>query len=289
MKILLTGASGFIGGQLGRSLAARHQVIALVRRRGSAADWADAEVLQDLTEPLGRSQLPDRVDAVIHLAQSAHYRDFPDHAGDVLAVNVVATQQLLEYARLARVSSFVYASTGGVYGTSFERFAESDPVDPIDFYLSSKYSAELMIGNYRRFFRTIVLRPFFVYGPGQAARMLVPRLIERVRQDEPITIDGQPGLKVNPIFVSDAIRVFEPVLEFADSGVFNVAGNEVVTMTELVSLIGAVVGSEPIIEYVQASNEGDLVGDTSRMREVLGVVPRMTLRAGLDATAEGTE
>jgi nucleoside-diphosphate-sugar epimerase len=289
MRILLTGAGGFVGRYLGQSLAARHEVIALVRRAGSAGDWAAREIVHDLTQPLSGARLPNRVDAVVHLAQSEHYRDFPDHADDVLAVNVVATLQLLEYARLADVSTFVYTSTGGVYGTSFERFAESDPVDPIDFYLSSKYSAELMIGNYRRFFRTIVLRPFFVYGPGQAARMLVPRLIHRIRRGERIAIAGEPGLKINPIFVTDAIQVFDPALEFADSGVFNVAGSEIVTMTELVQEIGSAVGREPVIDYEPASNEGDLVGDTSRMRDVLGVTPRVTLRAGLLAAAENAE
>jgi UDP-glucose 4-epimerase len=287
LKILLTGASGFIGRHLGRDLATRHEVIASVRRAGSSAEWAAAEVVLDLTERLPPALLPKRVDAVIHLAQSEHYRDFPEQAEDVLAVNVVATLRLLEYARAAGASTFVYTSTGGVYGTSYERFAESDPVDPLNFYLSSKYSAELMIGNYRRFFRTIVLRPFFVYGPGQSLRMLVPRLIEQVREGRRVHVEGDPGLRINPIFVGDAIRVFEPALALEDSGIFNVAGEESLTMTELVRVIGQVVGREPIIEHVPTTDEGDLVGDTSRMRDVLGVVPRVTLRQGLRTTAAG--
>jgi nucleoside-diphosphate-sugar epimerase len=284
VKILLTGAGGFIGRHLGRELAERHELIALVRRRGSSGAWVSEEVVHDLLEPLGRGRLPDRVDAVIHLAQSEHYRAFPEHADDVLAINVVATHHLLEYARAARAAAFVYTSTGGVYGTSYERFVESDPVNPLNFYFSSKYSAELMIGNYRRFFPTIVLRPFFVYGPGQADRMLIPRLIHRVLAGETVTVDGNPGIRINPLFVTDAIRVFEPALELRDSGLFNIAGDEIVTMTELVRKIAEAAATNPVIEHVPATGDGDLVGDTSRMRDVLGVLPRVTLQDGLRET-----
>lgn len=283
MRILLAGASGFIGQHLGRELAPRHEVYALVRRGGSV-EWATAEITHDLSRPLDRTLLPKRIDAIINLAQSEHYRAFPDRADEVLSLNVVATLQLLEYARFARASTFVFTSTGGVYGTSYERFVESDPVDPLNFYLSSKYSAELMIGNYSRFFRTIVLRPFFVYGPGQADRMLVPRLIDRVHRGEPIAIEGNPGLRTNPIFVADAIRVFEPALALDDSGLFNVAGDEPVTLTDLVNEIAEIAGVEAVIEHVPATHEGDLIGDASRMRDVLGVIPRVSLREGLRKT-----
>jgi len=284
VRILLTGASGFIGRHLGPELAERHELIALVRRPGSSGEWATEEVVHDLLQPLDPSRLPDRVDAVIHLAQSEHYRAFPEHADDVLAINVVATHHLLEYARASRAAAFVYTSTGGVYGTSYERFVESDPVNPLNFYFSSKYSAELMIGNYRRFFRTIVLRPFFVYGPGQADRMLIPRLIHRVQAGEPVTVDGDPGIRINPLFVTDATRVFEPALELRDSGLFNIAGDEIVTMTELVHQIGEATATNPVVEHVPATGEGDLVGDTSRMCDVLGVLPRVTLEDGLRET-----
>jgi UDP-glucose 4-epimerase len=207
----------------------------------------------------------------------------------VLAINVVATHHLLEYARASRAAAFVYTSTGGVYGTSYERFVESDPVNPLNFYFSSKYSAELMIGNYRRFFRTIVLRPFFVYGPGQADRMLIPRLIHRVQAGEPVTVDGNPGIRINPLFVTDAIRVFEPALELRDSGLFNIAGDEIVTMTELVRKISEAAATKSVIEHVPATGEGDLVGDASRMRDVLGVLPRITLRDGLRKTVRSVE
>ena len=115
-------------------------------------------------------------DTVIHLAQSRHYRQFPERADDIFAVNVKSTFQLLDYARRAGAGRFLHASSGGVFGYSYEKFVETDPVNPLNFYLSSKYCAELMVGNYRDYFLTIVLRFFFAiplaaaigYGMGRA-------------------------------------------------------------------------------------------------------------------------
>ena len=280
MKILLTGATGFIGGRLVDELAARHELIALGRSRPEGvADWIE----HDLASPLQPSALPGRIDAVVHLAQSRRYREFPDGAGDMFAINVQSTFSLLEYARSAGAHCFVFASTGGMYAHSYERLVETAPVKPIDFYLSSKYAAELVAANYQQVFRTIVLRFFFVYGPGQRG-MLVPRLLERVRAGEPVVVEGERGVRINPIYVTDAVRVFEPALSLERSDVFNVAGDEIVSIEELVAAMGSVTGRQPIVEHGPRSLDGDLVGDNARMKDVLGVVPQVTLEEGLAAT-----
>jgi len=279
--VLVTGANGFIGRHLLPVLANRYRVVAVARSEGPAAQGVEW-VVHDLAEPL-EGVLPARADAVVHLAQSRRYRDFPDGAEDVFAINVQSTFRLLEYARRSGTRSFVFTSTGGIYGYSYERFAETDPVDPLNFYFASKYSAELLIANYQRFFPTVVLRLFFVYGPGQRG-MLVPTLIDRVERGETIFVDGEPGLQVNPIYVGDAVRVFEPGLAAQAPGLFNVAGDETLTITDLVRVIGEVTGRQPAIEYRPADRAGDLIGDNAQMRNVLGVVPRTPLREGLRLT-----
>ncbi len=282
MRVLVTGANGFIGRRFVETHAADHELFALARAAGPdvpGVEW----IAHDLVEPLTAAALPDRVDAVVHFAQSRRYREFPEGARDVFDVNTRSTLELLEYARAAGAHSFVFPSTGGVYGYSYEHFAETDPVSPLNFYFSSKYCAELLIANYQRFFKTLVLRLFFVYGPGQD-RMLIPTLIERVVTGEVVTIEGNPGLRINPIYVDDAVRVFTSALELAGSGLFNVAGDETVTITELVELIGAVADRKPSVQHTHAPSGGDLLGDNGQMHDVLGVVPEVPLREGLART-----
>ena len=286
--VLITGGTGFVGSHLIPRLAERHQVVALARTlpAGPAPDarW----IRQDLVRPLDVKQLPQRLDAVIHLAQSYRFKDFPDGARDVFEVNVHSTLNLLEYARQACATSFIYASSGGVYGYSYERFAESDRVNPLNFYISSKYCAELLIANYRQFFNTVIFRFFFVYGPGQKG-MLVPNLMDTLRRGDTVSIEGDPGIRLNPVYVDDAVSAFEPAMNLEGPELFNVAGDQAVTLTELVRVMARVTGAEPSIRYSDARHQGDLVGDNTRMKQVLGVTPRVTLIDGLTRVARALD
>lgn len=286
-RVLLTGATGFIGGRLLSRLRERHEVHAL-RRAGTQATEGVTWIEHDLAQPLDAAALPKRIDAVVHLAQSRLYREFPEGAADVFAVNVASTHALLDYAREAEANTFVLASTGGIYDYSYERLVETAPVKPINFYLSSKYAAELLAANYQQFFRTVVMRFFFVYGPEQRG-MLIPRLLDQVRHGAPVEIEGERGLRINPIYVDDAVRVFEPALELDRSDVFNIAGDEIVSLDELVQLMATVAGVEPRVVHVASAQAGDLVGDNERMRSVLGVTPETSLRDGLAATVAALE
>lgn len=279
MKILITGAAGFIGGHLVSRLASEHEVFAVTRHEPGEDAGSVRWIEHDLSGSLAEAPFPEQVDAVIHLAQSRQYRDFPGGAADMFAINVESTFRLLEYARRAGARTFVFTSTGGVYGSS-EHATESDPLNPLNFYMSSKASAEVLVASYRSLLDAVILRLFFVYGPGQAG-MMIPSLLERVRTGAPVTVDGDPGLKVNPIHVRDAVAVFEPALRLGCSDLFNVAGDEAVTITELVRLMAEVVGRQPVIEHRPANQPGDLIGSNERMKEILGVRPRISLREGL--------
>jgi nucleoside-diphosphate-sugar epimerase len=281
MDILLTGATGLIGHSLARLLSLEHHATAITYGPLSA-DFPSGinSIEQDLTSKLDYILLPRKIDAVIHLAQSLHFREFPDAVEDIFAVNTHSTLRLAEYARKAGADCFILASTGGIYAPSRNRLTETDAISPPSFYASTKYAAELLISNYSRLMRIIILRFFFVYGPRQR-NMLIPNLVDKVKKGLPVTVDGNPGLSINPIFVEDAVRVFEPLLSRPFNGAFNVAGDEVVTMTELIQKIAVACKREPIIQYREPHQFSYLVGDNSRMKYELGVLPSVHLSDGL--------
>ena len=165
MRLIVTGATGFIGGYVVSEFSQDNEVIALSRDIASTIHKDRIkQIEQDLTLPLNRSKLPDRTDAVVHFAQSRFYRQFPEKAEDIFAVNVLSTMRLLEYARLTGSDCFVLASTGGIYGSGPGSFSESEQPRPEGFYAKSKLVAEMLAHSYQQFFRVVVLRFFFVYG-----------------------------------------------------------------------------------------------------------------------------
>jgi nucleoside-diphosphate-sugar epimerase len=111
--------------------------------------------------------------------------------------------------------------------------------------------------------------------------MLIPTLLNKVINGETVIIEGDPGLRINPIYIEDVIRVFEPALQLQNSELFNVAGDENVTITDLVRLIEQVSGKKATVGDANKDSQGDLIGDNTRMKEILRVYPKISLFEGL--------
>jgi UDP-glucose 4-epimerase len=288
MKTLVTGATGLIGRHLIARMATRHELVCISRSEPDAELTGVAEWLRlDLAEPISRQSLPGEVDAIVHLAQSDRYREFPDGAEDLFAVNVRSTLELLEYGRRVGARAFVLASTGGCYEPGPDPVREDSPLRPPGPYFRSKRMAELLAENYSDLVGGAILRLFFVYGPGPGTR-LVTRLAQRIVDGEEIVIEGEPGMRLNPIFADDAAAAIEGALALERQEVVNVAGSEVVTVTQLADRLARVLDRPAEIRHT-GDRPSDLIADTTRMSDRLGVVPRTSLDDGLAAVARSVE
>jgi UDP-glucose 4-epimerase len=279
-KIVVTGGSGLIGKRFLADLSHRAEVIAIGRHNPSIGDvsW----VPHNFSET-NLPELPRDVDSVVYLAQSEHFREFPQQAQDIFEVNVATVQRMLDWARMSGVSRFILASSGGVYGYGEDAFHEDDAVpsiDPLGYYLASKQCSELLAGSYAECFRVVILRFFFVYGPGQKKSMLIPRLIDSVVSGRPITLQGPDGIRLNPIFVNDASNAICHALELTNSHTINVAGPEVLSLREIGTLIGQAVGRQPVFDCEQNAVPRHLSGDISKMCKLL-VPPQVSFVDGL--------
>ncbi len=279
--IVLTGGTGLIGSALVELLAPEHNVHCVSRRPPTArgAIWHE----HDLGRPCGFERLPQRADAVIYLAQSEYFREFPGHSLDIYEVNTANVLRMLEYARQAKVQSFVYGSSGGVYGTGDARMTEEIQIpalNDIGFYLSTKLCSEILAQNYAAFFNVVILRYFFVYGRGQRQSMLIPRLVQRVRTGEPIVLHGHDGIRINPVHVSDAAAATQRALDVRASMAINVAGPQVLSLRQIGEIVGRALGREPVFAIECEKVPRDLIGDTARMREYLAA-PKIEFADGL--------
>src|SRR5260221_6444068 len=140
MRILVTGASGFVGQHLLPRLAGEHEVIALVRRMPPVELPTAKTIVADLTSPSLVARLPRDIDVIVHLAQA--YKSFPDDAAEIFAVNAASTQRLADHARSCGVRRFVLASSGSIYSPGPRPLRESDPPRPGGFHPATKLMAE---------------------------------------------------------------------------------------------------------------------------------------------------
>lgn len=282
-RCVVTGGSGLIGSHLLPVLAARYEVHATTRRLrpdvGAGVKWH----VVDLNEPGDLQSLPNGVDCVVYLAQSEHFREFPEKASSVFGVNVASVARFLEYARRAGARSFVLASSGGVYAPGDALLTEDLEISTrtdLGFYLGTKLCSEILAEQYAKLFTVSVLRFFFVYGPGQKPYMLIPRLVRSVLTDSPITLAGTDGIRINPTFVTDAVHATLSAVELTESHRINIGGPEAVSLRELCERIGAVVGKTPHFVQNSADAPGNLIADVSKMRELL-YTPRIGIEEGI--------
>jgi len=270
--ILVTGATGLLGSAVVTALAADHEVVAVARRppaRSAGVEW----ITHDLRQPVLPDNLPSHIEVVIHLAQAREFRDFPSRAVDIFAVNVASTVLLADWACTAGARTFMVASTGGVYQPGPAPHGEDEAVGgpgAPSFYAASKLAAESLARAYGSHMSVVVFRPFFIYGRGQAAGMLFPRLIDSIRSRRPIVIDGQDGMRFNPIHVSDAAHAVAAALTLEDSCVVNLAGPQVVSLRETAELLAAPLGIEPALDVRPQVAPMDCIADISAMTARLG-------------------
>ncbi len=271
MKILITGAGGLVASHLIPVLKDIWEVHTTSHRelpeRYSNVTYHSI----DFAKPWTTEGLPSRIDAVIHLAQSSRYREFPDQALDIQQVNVDATARLLDYAHNAGAASFIFASTGGLYGSRTKPYTEACPIlslDSLNYHFASKLCGEALALCYRSLMHVTVLRPFFIYGTGQRRSMLIPRLVDSVREGRSIMLQGTEGIHINPVHVDDAVRLIQACLERASSGIINLAGPEILTLKHISEVVGVKLGIAPIFEYTP-SEPSNLIGDNTLMCSML--------------------
>lgn len=290
MNILITGANGLLGRNLVEILSKKHKIFAVIKKKNRLEFKLNKNisVIEIDLNNFTVKKLPKNIDIVYYLAQSNNYRDFPKEVDDMISLNILAPITLAKWGVENGVKKFIYFSSGGVYLNQAKLANELDLIDAnkeLGFYLNTKLSAEMLLKNYLKLFKAlIIVRPFFMYGIGQKKNMLIPTLVKKVKKNIEINIDGKNGIRLNPIYVTDAANATAKVLDLNESLVVNICGNEVISFRELTSIIGCQLKKKPIIKS-NISQPRDLLGDNTIMKEKL-VKPKISLKLGIKKIIE---
>lgn len=237
---LVTGASGFTGGHLARSLASRgYAVRALVREGSDLSGLSATESIELFPGDVRDAKSVDRslegVDIVFHLA--ALYRS-ARHSDDVYwQTNVEGTRHVLEASRRHQIQRLVHCSTIGVHGDIREVPAdESAPLRPGDVYQETKVAAEKLVQQFiRDGLAASIVRPAGIYGPGDRRFLKLFRMIKSRR----FRMFGSGETLMHLVYIDDLIDGFLRCAEQpqAIGNTYIVAGERYVTLNELASQV----------------------------------------------------
>ncbi|GAA0741877.1 NAD-dependent epimerase [Ideonella azotifigens] len=297
MKVLVTGAAGFIGMHVAQALLARGDAVVGI---DNLNDYYAVQLKRDrlaLLTPLpgfrfqqldiaDRDELMalfagERFDRVVHLAAQAGVRYSITHPHAYGEANLVGFLNMLEACRQHPVAHLVYASSSSVYGGNLKTpFSEADEVDhPVSLYAATKKANELMAHTYSHLYGlpTTGLRFFTVYGPWGRPDMAYFSFTKAILEGRPIQVFNQGQLQRDFTYIDDIVRGVVAVLDRpaepdpafdamaphpgrskAPYRVFNIGNQDPVPLGEFIATIEAALGREANKVYLPMQ-PGDVV------------------------------
>jgi UDP-glucuronate 4-epimerase len=309
MRILVTGAAGFIGSHLTEHLLAEgHEVAGLdnfypfydpdIKRHNLEAAHASGrfQLLEgDLRDErfLARSFDACQPDVLIHLAAMAGVRPSIQDPGLYFDVNVRGTLNLLEQCRQGGVRRILFASSSSVYGANPDvPFRETDRVDnPISPYAASKKAGELLCHTYHHLHQLSIacLRFFTVYGPRQRPDLAIHKFARLIDAGKPIPFFGDGTTRRDYTYIDDTVAGVLGALRWVSApgsaryDLFNLGESRTVALSELVELLEAALGKKAILQRLP-DQPGDVpitYADIRRARAQLGYDPQVPIEEGI--------
>ncbi len=302
MRIVITGAAGFIGSHLSEALLnAGHSVIGIDNLlTGDIANIAHLAgrdfqfVKHDVTNYI---YVEGPVDRVLHWASPASPIDYLELPIPTLKVGALGTHKALGLAK-AKGARFVLASTSEVYGDPLEHpqketyWGNVNPIGPRGVYDEAKRFAEAMTVAYHRYHSvdTKIVRIFNTYGPRMRVNdgRAVPAFIGQALRNEDVPVFGDGSQTRSFTYISDLVAGIVALMESNINEPVNIGNPHEMTIVDMARLIIRMTGSRSKIVFKPLPTDDPKVRqpDITRARTLLGWEPKVSLDQGLGATIE---
>jgi UDP-glucuronate 4-epimerase len=310
MRVLVTGAAGFIGSHVAEALLARgesvvgvdnlnnYYSVALKRARLARLEHAPGFVFHelDIGDATAVAGLTDRypdIEGIVHLAAQAGVRYSLENPFAYVHSNVMGQVVMLEAARrLKRLRSFVYASSSSVYGANTKQpFSVDDRVDdPISLYAATKRSCELSAQTYSHLFAlpAIGLRFFTVYGPWGRPDMAAYLFADAILAGRPIKVFNEGKMERDFTYIDDIVAGTVAALDRPPTGprphkVYNLGNHRPEPLTRFIELIAKTLGRDPVMDLLpmQPGDVPSSFADIEASRRDLDFEPRTPIEVGI--------
>ena len=298
MRLLITGAAGFIGYYTAKEMIKRgYEIVAIdslirgkperlkeLKEKGARVYIVDIREEKEIKEIIKK----EKADVVIHLAALISVEESFQKPLLYNSINAGGTLSLLRACTEAGIEKFIYISTAAVYGNpQYLPIDEKHPTNPLSPYGVSKLAGEEYLKMYQRTtgIKGIILRLFNVYGPGQTGAYagVITKFIERASRGEPLIIYGDGEQTRDFIHVKDVANVIIKALETNTTGTFNIASGKPTRIIDLAHMVISLTGLnlQPIFTEPRKGDIRHSYAKIDKAREVLKWEPKIDLKQGL--------
>lgn len=309
MKVLVTGAGGFIGSHVTELLLSSGYAVRALVRYNSRSSWGHLSEVRprlrkglevcfgDVADPFRMRDLVAGCDAVLHLAALTGIPYSYAAPGSYVATNITGTLNVLEACRQAKTRRLVITSTSEVYGTAlYTPIDEKHPLQGQSPYSASKIAADKLGESYFRTFDLpiVTLRPFNTYGPRQSARAIIPTILTQALNGAEKIAVGNLHTKRDFTFVEDTARAFllAATIKGIEGRTIHFGQGSALSVNELARICLKIVKTKARVVSVkdrlrpEKSEVGALVCDPTNARKLLGWKPEVPLEEGLRRTTD---
>jgi UDP-glucuronate 4-epimerase len=303
MKILVTGAAGFIGSHLAEKLLSAGRDVAIL---DDFNDFYDPQIKRENIARISRNVEIHHVDlrdnaairnlfhrqkfeTIAHLAARAGVRPSIQNPQLYYDTNVAGTLHLLDAARLTGVERFIFASSSSVYGVLKKvPFSEDQHLtQTLSPYAATKIAGEFLCSTFSHLYqmRVLVLRYFTVYGPRQRPDLAIHQFARRIYAGEAIDQFGDGTTRRDYTYIDDIIQGTLAGLKYQGPlfDIFNLGESETIRLKDLISAIESALGKKAKIKQLP-EQPGDMpltCADISKAKKLLGYDPKTKFREGL--------
>jgi nucleoside-diphosphate-sugar epimerase len=285
MKIFVTGGTGFIGKHLIDILTKKRHKVAVLTRKTNTKDLQNIVSIKGSlgnTKSWGKQLINFNPDVLVHLA----WEGLPDHNFEISRKNLDYGLDLFELITKTDCKKIVSTGSGWEYGVQSGKLSENTTPIPFDAHTAAKHSLRMMGEEFAREYNMIFIwtRLFFVYGPGQRPKALIPYILSCLKSNQVPEIRN-PDAENDFVYVEDVVNaLYKLVVKSNRSGTYNIGSGRLTKVSDIINILYNELGIARIIKDGDKHPQDKIrsaYADISKIRKEVNWEPNVNIKEGI--------